>query len=124
MIAVDTSSFIGFMQDDGGADVDLVARIIADAQLVFPPPVVAELLSDLSLPKVMGDRIASMPLLELLPGFWARVGRLRAALGKKYKARLADTMIAQACIDHSVPLLTRDHDFKRYAKHAGLLLQM
>jgi len=34
---------------------------------------------------------------------------------------LADTLIAQICIDHDVPLITRDKDFRHFAKH-GLRL--
>ena len=61
--------------------------------------------------------------LRLLPGYWARIGDTRAALiGRRLKAPLADTMIAQACIDHDVALITRDHDFRHFAEHCGLRL--
>jgi predicted nucleic acid-binding protein len=30
------------------------------------------------------------------------------------KARIADTLIAQSCIDHDVPLITRDRDFRHF----------
>jgi predicted nucleic acid-binding protein len=30
---------------------------------------------------------------------------------KELKAKLADTLIAQLCIDHEMPLITRDRDF-------------
>jgi len=55
--------------------------------------------------------------------YWERAGRARAILRKlKLKARTADALIAQSCIDHDVPLLTRDKDFEVYAKHCGLKL--
>lgn len=33
-------------------------------------------------------------------------------LSLRKKARLADTLIAQLCLDHQLPLITRDSDFK------------
>ena len=54
------------------------------------------------------------------PGYWERAGRLRAlAIGGGHKAKLADTLIAQACLDHDVPLVTRDSDFRHF-RAAGL----
>jgi predicted nucleic acid-binding protein len=44
---------------------------------------------------------------------------LRIAL----KPRLADTLIAQSCIDHNVALVTRDEDFRHFATDAGPRLQ-
>ena len=59
-------------------------------------------------------------MLELHAGFWERAGRLRArTLGAGHKAKLADTLIAQCCLDHDVPLVTRDPDFKHFVQ-AGL----
>jgi predicted nucleic acid-binding protein len=62
-------------------------------------------------------------MLDLKPGFWERAGLTRAVLvGLKIKPKLADTLIAQACIDHKLPLHTRDADFRPFARHAGLQL--
>jgi predicted nucleic acid-binding protein len=33
---------------------------------------------------------------------------------------LGDALVAQSCIDEGVPLLTRDRDFRAFAKAAGL----
>jgi predicted nucleic acid-binding protein len=50
-------------------------------------------------------------------------GLLRAKLlARKHRARLADTLIAQSCIDHEVRLVTRDADFRRFARLGGLRL--
>ena len=47
--------------------------------------------------------------------------QLRAkVLAKRHKARLGDALIAQSCIDHGIPLLTRDRDFRAFADAAGL----
>jgi predicted nucleic acid-binding protein len=53
--------------------------------------------------------------MQIQDGFWERVGRLRVeVLAKRRKARLGDALVAQFCIDHDVPLLTRDHDFRAF----------
>jgi predicted nucleic acid-binding protein len=41
-------------------------------------------------------------------------------LAKRRKARLGDALIAQSSIDHGIPLLTRDRDFRAFAGAAGL----
>jgi len=65
--------------------------------------------------------ILALPVLELHPGYWERAAATRAAvLSRRLRARLADTLISQSCIDHRVPLITRDRDFAHFVKHAGL----
>jgi len=59
----------------------------------------------------------------LAAGYWERGGLLRSGiLSKGRKARVADALIAQSCLDASVPLVTRDTDFRHFAQLAGLLL--
>jgi len=43
-------------------------------------------------------------------------------IAKKRRARLADTLIAQSCLDHDVALVTRDGDFRHFARVARLKL--
>lgn len=122
MIAVDTSSFIAYLQDEKGRDISLVGETLEANQLVFPPMVVTELLSDPKLPQSVTDLIIQVPMLDLEEGFWVRAGELRAKLlGRKLKSRIADALIAQICIDYHTPLITRDHDFRHYQKY-GLKL--
>jgi PIN domain len=65
-----------------------------------------------------GVVLAALPTLELDAGFWERAGLLRGGvLATGFKARLADAVIAQACIDHDVALITRDKDFRHFARH-------
>ena len=85
--------------------------------------VLTEVTSD---PKV-GARVlilvAGLPLLTVGDGYWARAGELRRrVLSRGHKARLADTLIAQSCLDHDVQLLTADRDFQRFARATGLRL--
>jgi hypothetical protein len=56
-------------------------------------------------------------------GYWERAGLLRAkVLARRRRARLADTLIAQSCLDHDVELIARDRDFGPFAELAGLRL--
>jgi predicted nucleic acid-binding protein len=123
MIALDTSSAIAFLSGERGRDVTAVEEALRFRQGVFPPLVVTELLSDPVLRSEAGTLIRAVPRLEVLDGYWERAGELRARLLRRgLKARLADTLIAQSCIDHEVALVTRDRDFRNFATHAGLSL--
>jgi predicted nucleic acid-binding protein len=39
-----------------------------------------------------------------------------------YKPKLADTLVAQSCLDHGALLLSRDRDFRPFVRHAKLRL--
>lgn len=121
MIAADTSSLIAFFSGDAGEDVEQVDAALAASQLCLPAPVLSELLSNPRLERDVVDELAELPLLEPTPGFWCRAGLLRSRLlAKRRKARLADALIAQLCLDHEVRLITRDRDFRAFAAGAGL----
>jgi predicted nucleic acid-binding protein len=121
MIAVDTSSWIAFLQGDAGADVDLLDSALRDRQVLMVPAVLTEILSDPKLSAEVSQTLSELPLIELGPGYWQRAGELRAkVLAKRRKARLGDALIAQSCIDRGIPLLTRDRDFRAFAGAAGL----
>jgi predicted nucleic acid-binding protein len=123
MIAVDTSSMVAFFEGAAGDDADLVQSALDDQQLVLPPVVLTELLSDPALPANVQSLLTALPQLQVEPGFWERAGLLRASiLKRRLKARVADALIAQSCLDQSVPLVTRDRDFRHFAKAAGLPL--
>jgi predicted nucleic acid-binding protein len=123
MIALDSSSLIAFLEGAGGADTDIVEQSLADRQACLPPLVLTEILSDPKLPKPVEELLLQLPRLDVLDGYWERAGSLRAAvLRLKRRARLADALIAQSCIDHDVGLVTRDGDFRHFARPAGLRL--
>jgi predicted nucleic acid-binding protein len=89
----------------------------------LPPVVLSELLSDPRLPRDVRDVVLRLPLLEILDGYWERAGLLRARLlANGRRARLADTLITQACLDHDVELVTRDADFRHFVRLARLRL--
>jgi predicted nucleic acid-binding protein len=123
MIAADTSSIVAFLQGEAGDDTDIIQSALDHQQLVLPPVVLTEILSDPALPRAVRTLLAGLPILDLEPGFWERAGVLRAAvLKQKKKARVADALIAQSCLDQSTPLVTRDQDFRHFARAAGLPL--
>jgi len=121
VIAVDTSTWIAFLQGDSGKDTELLDGALADRQVLMVPVVLSEILSDPKLPAEVAQTLSELPLIEIGPGYWQRAGELRAkVLGKRRKARLGDALIAQTCIDSGIPLLTRDRDFRPFAAAAGL----
>jgi predicted nucleic acid-binding protein len=124
VIALDTSSTIAFLSGERGKDVTAVEAALRFRQGAFPPVVVTELLSDPAVRAGIAELIRGVPRLEILDGYWERAGELRARLLRQgLRARLADTLIAQSCLDHQVALLTRDRDFRNFAAHAGLNLE-
>ena len=123
MIAADTSSMVAFLEGREGGDTDLIQAALEQQQLALPPVVLSELLSDSALPRPVRTLLAALPLLDVEPGFWERAGLLRASILKqRKKARVADALIAQSCLDQSTPLVTRDRDFRHFAAAAGLPL--
>jgi hypothetical protein len=114
---------VAFLEGLDGDDTEVIQSALDHQQLALPPAVLTELLSDPGLPRPVRSLLASLPLLEVEPGYWERAGRLRAAvLKQKRKARVADALIAQSCLDQSAPLVTRDRDFRHFAAAAGLPL--
>ncbi|MBI2337007.1 MAG: PIN domain-containing protein [Deltaproteobacteria bacterium] len=123
MIAIDTSSLIAFLSGSKGPDVEWVDKVLTDKIGVLPPVVLTELLSDASLPKTTLELFTQLPLLNLSTHYWNNAGLLRAKIiSGGFKARLADTLIAQACIENTVALITRDKDFRHFQKYGGLKL--
>jgi hypothetical protein len=121
MIAVDTSTWIGFLQEDGGKDTDILDRALQDRHVLMVPVVLTEMLSDPKLPSEVSQTLSELPLIELDSGYWQRAGKLRAkVLAKRRKARLGDALIAQSCIDHGIALLTRDREFRAFAEAVGV----
>jgi len=121
MIAADTSTWIAFLEGDGGEDTELLDRALEDRQVLVAPVVLTEVLSDPTLPGEVARTLSGLPLIEVRPGYWQRAGELRATvLARRRKARLGDALIAQSCIDRGIPLLTRDRDFRAFAEAAGL----
>ena len=60
--------------------MELLDQCLAERSVLMAPVVLAELLSDPSLPDVAETRLLGVYLAEVLAGFWGRAGRLRADL--------------------------------------------
>jgi predicted nucleic acid-binding protein len=121
VIAVDTSTWVAFLQGRSAADTAQLDQALADRRVVMPPIVLTELLSDPELSHEAAGHFRELPMLDVVEGYWERAGTLRArVLAKGRKARLGDALIAQSCVDHGIPLLTRDRDFLAFADAAGL----
>jgi len=122
MIAADTSTWINFYQQKNIPEVAALKNSLESNSLVMPPPVLIELLSSVFLLEDHKIYFKLLPRLPLTEGYWERSGQLRYKLQKeKLKSRAMDCMIAQICIDHHVPLISNDSDFRHFAKH-GLIL--
>ena len=121
MIALDTSSVVAYLNGATGKDVLAVDLALEQQQAVLPPVVLCELLSAPGLPRRARTLLEQLPLLDILDGYWQRAGFLRARiLAKRHKARIADALIAQSCLDHDVPLVSRDQDFRHFSRLAPL----
>ena len=123
MIAADTSSLIAYFAGNSGGDTGLVQTALANGQICLPPVVLTELLSDDKSRSRLEPVVVPWPLLEILDGYWVRAAQTRGLLlARGLKPKIPDTLIAQSCIDHGVQLITRDDDFRPFAKHCGLKL--
>ena len=123
MIALGSSSLIAYLGGEHGADVDAVELAFEQRQGVLPPVVLSEMLSERRLPLQVRELLLQLPSLEVEEGYWERAGLLRSlVLQRGRRAPLADALIAQSCLDHNAPLVTRDADFSGFARLAGLRL--
>jgi len=123
MIAADTSALSSYFKGERNRETDLLDEAFRAGALVVPPVVVTELLSDPLPRKEMLETVGEFIQLTIVDGYWNRAGGARRLLTqKRLKAKTADALIAQSCIDHDVALITRDIDFRHFAKHCGLKL--
>lgn len=123
MIAIDSCVVIPWLEGVDHAETDELQKLLHRGEAALTPVTVTELLSDIRGASAVEAILVEFRILELRHGYWERAGRLRAAvrrLGRK--AAMADALIAQACIDADVPLLTRDSDFRIFADVGGLKL--
>jgi predicted nucleic acid-binding protein len=117
LIAADSSVVVDLLQDQPTAQRQRLEELLRDAKAVLAPVTVTELLSDPRGGRAIQDILPKFILLQIAEGYWERAGLLRAKLRKTgRKAALGDALIAQACIDANVPLLTRDADFAAFEK--------
>ncbi len=123
MIAVDTSVIIPPLAGATYPETDRLAEWLALDQATITPVTLTELLSDPSGSAASADALTGLAVLSLREGYWERAGLHRASVRRaKRKAAMADALVAQACLDHDLPLLTRDTDSQSFAEIPGLKL--
>ena len=122
VVAADTNAVHAFFEGKLDEKIALFPRLFEAGRIILPPPVLSEALSDPTLPIDKAVRICALPILQIQEGYWKRAGMMRAWLKRQgYKGALGDCLIAQACIDSRVPLITYDRDFRHFSD-AGLIL--
>lgn len=122
-VAADSSTVISYFNGAAGDDVRRLRGAMAAGELALPPVVLTEVLSDPGIDAVVEKHLLDIARLDIRNEYWTRAGQNRRLLMRKgFKARVGDALIAQACIDHEVALITRDRDFRHFAEHCGLRL--
>jgi hypothetical protein len=122
-VALDSSSLIRHLNGRAGADTEALKAALDAGTAVLPPLVVTEVLSLPGVSLEVTRLLSIVPQLDVLPEYWERAGRLRAAvIAAGRRARTADALIAQSCIDHQVPLISADIDFRHFVAHGLQLL--
>ncbi|RZJ94193.1 MAG: hypothetical protein EON88_13055 [Brevundimonas sp.] len=115
MICADTSSMARYLDGAAGRDVDLVFEAVNAGSLVLAPPTVTELLSYSIVRPMLTPLLRNAVVLPVASGFWERAGLTRRSIRQQgLKAKLADVLIAQSCIDAGAGLITADSDFRHF----------
>jgi predicted nucleic acid-binding protein len=123
-VVADTSAWIDFL---AGRPVPLLEDALAQAAVVLPPVVVAELVSGA---RRAADRRAIEALVRELPihetplEHWIKVGELRrAARDRGVSVSTPDAHVAQCALDRNAILLSTDAIFARIASMTTLRLR-
>jgi len=115
MIAADTSAWIDFFRGIENEAERMLEKALSEGSLVIPSPVLFELLSGPGFTSDVQTLVTQLPRLTTEDSTWERAGFLRRKLVEnRTKARGMDCLIAQNCIDHDVPLISRDADFRHF----------
>jgi predicted nucleic acid-binding protein len=122
MIA-DTSIWIDHFRGDSGEDLELFRKSLGEGRVAMAPVVLAELLSSTQIPASVEKALSEMEFAGASDNFWVEAGRLRRRLAKQgFNASLADCLVAQSCLEHDLPLLTRDQGIRKFGPKIGLTL--
>jgi len=121
VVVVDSSAWIEFFR---GRDIPLLETALAEARVVVPPIVVAELVSGATsrgdVARV-ADLVQELPLVETTREHWIRVGELRRKVrAKGLGISTPDAHVAQCALDLGGVLLSTDTIFRRLARLASL----
>jgi predicted nucleic acid-binding protein len=122
VIAIDTNIWISAFGPVVSPHRETVFDLLLQGRAGLIPMVVSEVLTG-DAPAELRACLTETPFLEIYEGYWERTGLLRRRfLQAGFRPKLIDTLIAQMCLDHRIPLLTADKGFEHFAQHAGLRL--
>jgi predicted nucleic acid-binding protein len=123
LIVADSSVLIPWAEGNPTDKTRLLRFHMQQRTLRVAPVSITELLSAPNLRPEVRLVAETLDLLELRDGYWARTGLLRGrCIAAGGRARIADALIAQACLDADLPLLTNDADFEVFKLIGGLKL--
>ena len=123
MIAADRSALTAYFKGEDCREAALIHVALTASDICIPPVVLTEMLSNPVSFSEIQETVAGFAVLPLADGYWERAGACRRALRTLgIRAKVSDTLIAQSCIDNDVALITRDAEFKHFARHCGLKL--
>jgi len=109
LIALDSSVLVDFFSSRLEPRNNRGRELIRNGHAVIAPATLTELLSAPKGGRAAREILDEFAMLAITDGYWERAGLLRAAvLQAGRKAALGDSLIAQACIDNDVQLLTRE----------------
>ena len=122
MIA-DTSIWVDYFRGKSGMDLDVFRARLSLGSVVMAPVVLSELLSSTQMTAAIESSLLQMEFATTSAHYWRDAGRLRRRLAKLgVSASLADCLIVQSCLEHGLPLLTRDDGIKKMGAKVGLVL--
>jgi predicted nucleic acid-binding protein len=120
-VIADTSVWIDHFLGKSGEDLDLFRAALIEGRVVMAPAVLAELLSSTEMTADVERALSEMPFAAPGPGFWKETGSLRRLFAKQgVNAALADCLVAHSCLEHDLPLLTRDKGIRKFGAKVGL----
>jgi predicted nucleic acid-binding protein len=124
MITADTSAWIDYLKGVDSKQARSLQDALVQNVVVIAPIVFVEVMSGPGITHAAESLIADVPRMELTTGYWERAALMRRSILKRgNKARLGDCLIAQSCIDHGVPLIAEDRDFRHFARFGLKLVQ-
>ncbi|CAK8725593.1 Ribonuclease VapC [Candidatus Electrothrix laxa] len=115
-VLIDTSAWIDFFWNTGGAAGGLVAELIQLDQAYLTGPVMAELLHGARgkrETKELDAVFATIPILDVGREDWIKTGSILHALRKKgLSVPLTDVLIASVALHNKMTVLTLDKHFQ------------
>lgn len=126
MILVDSSVWIDYFSGNGSAEADFLDKTLGNRSVAIGDLILTEVLQGFRDDR---DYKTARRLLEELPVF-DLLGRNMAIKSAENFRKLrkkgitirktADVIIASFCIEHDLPLLFSDRDFRPFVDHLGL----